>query len=64
MLQDATKNSSEPLTVDRLRSWQAALFPTGYSGLHRIMVGDFRKTRGLMEVVSGPPRNDLFCGLV
>ncbi len=58
MLQDATKNSSEPLTVERLKSWQAALFPTGYSGLHRIMVGDFRKTGALMEVVSGPPENE------
>jgi len=52
MLIDATRNFNQPMTAERLKSWQAALFPTGYSGLRRIVTGDWR--RGPMEVVSGP----------
>lgn len=52
MLLDAIRNFEQPLTSDRLKSWQAALFPTGYSGLRKIVTGDWR--RGPMEVVSGP----------
>ena len=33
MMLDATQNFDEPLTVDRLFDWHAALFPTGRSGL-------------------------------
>src|SRR5258708_6351988 len=42
ILIDATKKYDHPLTDERLRSWQAALFPTGYSGLLRIQVGEWR----------------------
>ena len=50
---DATTNYKKPLTAKRLKSWQAALFPTGYSGLSKIRVGQWRgKTP--MRVVSGP----------
>ena len=59
MLQDATENSAEPLTAERLKSWQATLFPTGYSGLHRIVTGEFRKANDPMQVVSGPPENEI-----
>jgi Fic family protein len=52
VLLDATGNYSQPLTKDRLHGWQAAFFPTGYSGLHRIIVGDFRGNRP-MQVISG-----------
>lgn len=52
VLIDATKNHGQPLTVQRLHGWQAALFPTGYSGLHRIVVGDFRG-EAAMQVISG-----------
>ncbi len=39
----------------RLRAWQAALFPTGLSGLSMIRVGEWRNDRdGPMQVVSGP----------
>ncbi len=31
-----------PLSKERLFSWHAALFPTGYSGLQKIRVGKFR----------------------
>ena len=52
VLLEATKNYDKPLTAARLKRWQAALFPTGFSGLTRIRVG---KWRGYdpMRVVSG-----------
>ena len=54
VLFDATVNYNQPLTMERLHGWQAVLFPTGFSGLHRIFVGGFRKDNPLMQVVSGP----------
>ena len=51
ILLDATRNYEKPLTVKRLRSWHAALFPTGYSGLHKIRVGKWRTKP--MQVISG-----------
>lgn len=53
VLIDATKKYDQPLTEERLRSWQAALFPTGYSGLLRIQVGEWRGGEDPMQVVSG-----------
>jgi Fic family protein len=52
LLFDATNKYDEPLSPDRLKRWQAALFPIGYSGLKKIMVGDWRKKT--LHVVSGP----------
>ncbi len=55
MMLDATQNYAKPLDAERLFSWHAALFPTGRSGLSRIVVGDWRKDAdGPMQVVSGP----------
>lgn len=55
MMLDATGNYAAPLTVDRLFSWHAALFPTGRSGLRKIRAGDWRDdAKGPMQVVSGP----------
>jgi len=54
MLIDATRNHQEPLTASRLKGWQAALFPTGYSGMSKIVVGDWRRDPEPMQVVSGP----------
>ncbi len=52
---DATQHCFKPLTKSRLFDWHAALFPTGRKGMHKIIVGDWRKdTRGPMQVVSGP----------
>jgi Fic family protein len=52
---DATHNRSLPLTRERLFAWQAALFPTGRSGLRTISVGAWRDdSHGPMQVVSGP----------
>lgn len=54
MMLDATQNFSYPLTTARLFDWHGALFPTGRSGLHKIMVGQWRKTESdPMQVVSG-----------
>jgi Fic family protein len=53
VLLDATRNHDAPLTLKRLLAWQAALFPTGYSGLHRIRAGKLRG-RAPMQIVSGP----------
>lgn len=54
MMIDATTNSIKPLTKERLFDWHAALFPTGRSGMFRIIVADWRKdTSGPMQVVSG-----------
>jgi Fic family protein len=55
MLLGATQNFRHPLTRDRLCGWQAALFPTGYSGTTKIAVGRWRDDAdGPMQVVSGP----------
>lgn len=54
VLLDATTNCNKSLTASRLKAWQAALFPTGYSGMQQIPVGKWRKTASPMQVVSGP----------
>lgn len=52
---DATQRYSKPLTEQRLFEWHAALFPTGFSGMHRIKVAGWRTMEsGPMQVVSGP----------
>lgn len=54
MVLDATIRANEPLTVERLFGWHAALFPTGYSGIARIAIGKWRTdAEGPMQVVSG-----------
>lgn len=50
---DATQHFREPLTQERLFGWHSALFPTGYSGMYKITVGDWRKGEEAMQVVSG-----------
>lgn len=54
MALDATCKYSEQLTDDRLFGWHAALFPTGYSGMTKITVANYRDDNdGPMQVVSG-----------
>ena len=53
VLLDATRDFNKPLQLERLNSWQAALFPTGRSGLHEIRVGELRGDDP-MQIVSGP----------
>ena len=59
MLLDATRGYDRPLTPERLWGWQAALFPTGYSGLAKITVGAWRQSKEPMQVVSGPMGREL-----
>ena len=49
-MMDAIKNFDKPLTKTRIFGWHAALFPTSYSGMEKILVGKFRKEE--MQVVS------------
>jgi Fic family protein len=54
MMLDATGKYDQPLTSERLFAWHAALFPTGYSGMRKIVVGAWRDDKaGPMQVVSG-----------
>ena len=53
VLLDATQRYETPLTAARLKRWQAALFPTGYSGLRKIRTGQWRGLEQPMQVVSG-----------
>lgn len=55
MMLDATRNYTAPLTSERLHAWNAALFPSGFSGLRVIIAGQWRTdAHGPMQVVSGP----------
>ena len=55
MMLDASQNYERRITEQRLFSWHAALFPTGYSGRARITVGGYRShgDDDPMRVVSG-----------
>ena len=53
VLLDATRDYQRPLTLKQLCAWQAALFPTGRSGLNEIRVGELRGDAP-MQIVSGP----------
>lgn len=52
MMLDATQRYNQPLEHERIFGWHAALFPTGWSGMHRIGTGRYRN--GDMQIVSGP----------
>ena len=55
MMLDATRRYDQPLSDERLFGWHAALFPTGRSGMRKIIVGSWRDdSTGQMQVVSGP----------
>lgn len=51
---DAINNYEQDISTDRLFDWHAALFPTGRSGMYKIIVADWRDdSTGAMQVVSG-----------
>ncbi len=53
MMLDATQKSAKPLTAERLFAWHASLFPTGRSGMSKILVGAWRDDKlGPMQVIS------------
>jgi Fic family protein len=55
MMLDATQQFKKSLSKDRLFGWHASLFPTGHSGIQKIIVGAWRNdTHGPMQVISGP----------
>ena len=56
MMLDATQHFDQPLSEERLFGWHAALFPTGRSGMHKIIVGAWRDNlpHDPMQVVSRP----------
>jgi Fic family protein len=54
MMLDATQNFESELTEERLFGWHASLFPTGHSGMSKIIVGAWRDEKsGPMRIVSG-----------
>ncbi len=42
MMLNATYHYQQPLALDDLLRWHRALFPNGYSGLHRIKASSIR----------------------
>lgn len=54
MMLDATQKFTKRLTKERLCDWHFSLFPTGRSGMYKILVGQWRNdSTGPMQVVSG-----------
>ncbi|MFT4758413.1 MAG: Fic family protein [Paraglaciecola sp.] len=54
MMLDALQKKDNSLTNDRLFGWHNSMFPSGRSGLYKIMVGEYRDdSLGAMQVVSG-----------
>lgn len=51
---DATSQYEKALNEKRFFGWHTALFPTGYSGFHPIVVGNWRKSEEPIKVISGP----------
>lgn len=52
-MDDALVNAKAPLTHERLQAWQAALFPSGMSGMRRVRVAAYREHAEAMQIVSG-----------
>ncbi len=52
MMLDATQRYNKVLDHERIFGWHASLFPTGWSGMHKIDTGCYRD--GEMQIVSGP----------
>ena len=52
-MDDAVTRAADRLTHERLQAWQAALFPTGFSGMIKIVVGAYRQHAEPMQIVSG-----------
>ncbi|MBI5279216.1 MAG: Fic family protein [Burkholderiales bacterium] len=57
IMDDAVRNAGVVLTHERLCRWQAALFPTGLSGMRVIKVGAYRDRP--IQIVSGPTGHEV-----
>ena len=55
-MDDAVVRAKDPLTHERLHSWQAALFPTGFSGMRPVKTAAYRSDA--MQIVSGRAGNE------
>jgi len=55
MMMDATQHFNEDLSTERLFSWHGCLFPTGRSGMQKIITGAWRNNASddPMQIVSG-----------
>lgn len=53
IMDDAVTRCADAMTDERLHAWQAALFPTGYSGMTKIRVGGYREHAEPTQIVSG-----------
>jgi Fic family protein len=53
VISDAATSYEKPLDHERLWQWQAALFPDGRSGGHRIAVGRYRDHEEPMQIIGG-----------
>ncbi len=54
IMDDAVSKATDALTHERLQGWHAALFPTGFAGMAKIVVGAYREHATPMHIVSGP----------
>ncbi len=52
VLQAAIEQSHQPLSHNTLHDWQAALFPTGRSGIQKIRTGAYRDHAEPMQIVT------------
>lgn len=54
MMLDATQNFKKSMSAERLFGWHSSLFPSGRSGMYKIITGNWRDdSTGPMQVVSG-----------
>ena len=53
IMDDAVTRCADEMTDERLHAWQAALFPTGYSGMTKVLTGGYREHAEPMQIVSG-----------
>jgi len=54
LLLDAAGHYDQPLNLDRLYGWHAALFPTGYSGIQKILVGECGLMKRMIALITTP----------
>lgn len=52
VVEAAVQHWADPLSAERLFGWHAALFPTGRSGITRIVVGGWRDHPEPMQIVT------------
>jgi Fic family protein len=52
IMDDAVNHAKDPLEHRRVHGWQAAIFPTGFSGMRPVKTGAYRD--GAIQIVSGP----------